>query len=255
MSGATSSDDFFSIVSKKLDSGVVKSNDVLKSSNLTNKQSLAKGTALFQNMLISSGYKHIDHAYLAQIDQNGTLANSERIKDANFKRYDQVLMNGVAAANADQIVKKKKSKQSWKDLYDIDMNFDGQLDITDIIQVINVILNVGDFTDNQLIAADYNSDGITNILDVVQLVSYILGTNFSQSVQWLEENFPELNTKERLSKLDKSQYFSKTIDCVKLRAKYEKLLIEHETLKTRYRLLQKLDLDKQRIIKQLSENK
>ena len=126
MSGATSSDDFFSIVSKKLDSGVVKSNDVLKSSNLTNKQSLAKGTALFQNMLISSGYKHIDHAYLAQIDQNGTLANSERIKDANFKRYDQVLMNGVAAANADQIVKKKKSKQSWKDLYDIDMNFDGQ---------------------------------------------------------------------------------------------------------------------------------
>ena len=60
-----------------------------------------------------------------------------------------------------------------------DMNFDGNLDVTDIIQVINVILNVGDFTDNQLIAADYNSDGITNILDVVQLVSYILGTNFA----------------------------------------------------------------------------
>ena len=47
-----------------------------------------------------------------------------------------------------------------------DMNFDGNLDVTDVIQVINVILNVGDFTDNQLIAADYNSDGINNILDV-----------------------------------------------------------------------------------------
>ena len=94
-----------------------------------------------------------------------------------------------------------------------------------------------------------------NILDVIQLVSEILGTNFAQSVQWLEENFPALNTKERLSKLDKSQYFSKTINCVKLRAKYEKLLIEHETLKSKYRLLEKLDLDKMRIIKELSKNK
>ena len=54
-----------------------------------------------------------------------------------------------------------------------------------------------------------NQDGILNILDVIQLVSEILGTTFSQSVQWLEENFPELNTKERLSKLNKEQYFTK----------------------------------------------
>ena len=39
----------------------------------------------------------------------------------------------------------------------------------------------------------------------------------------------------------------------KIKKKYEKLLIEHENLKTRYRLLQKLDLDKQRIIQKLSE--
>ena len=100
-----------------------------------------------------------------------------------------------------------------------------------------------------------NQVGILNILDVIGVVSQILGTTFSQSVQWLEENFPSLKTKERLSKLDKSQFFSKTNDCVKLRAKYEKLLIEHENLKTRHRLLQKLDLDKQRIIQKLSENK
>ena len=71
----------------------------------------------------------------------------------------------------------------------------------------------------------------------------------------MEENFPQLNTKERLSKLDKSQHFSKTNDCVKLRNKYEKLLIEHENLKMKHRLLKKLDLDKQRIIKKLSEMK
>ena len=54
-----------------------------------------------------------------------------------------------------------------------------------------------------------NQDGIVNILDVIQVVGEILGTTFSQSVQWLEENFPQLNTKERLSKLNKEQYFTK----------------------------------------------
>ena len=46
-----------------------------------------------------------------------------------------------------------------------------------------------------------NQDGITNILDVIQLVSAILGTTFAESVEWLEENFPQLNTRERLNKL------------------------------------------------------
>ena len=135
-----------------------------------------------------------------------------------------------------------------------DMNFDGNLDVTDIIQVINVILNVGDFTDNQLIAADYNSDGITNILDVVQLVSYILGTNFAQSVEWLEENFPSLKTKERLSKLDKSQFFSKKsccsekqkeMTCDEIKKEYEKLLKENKKLKADLEFWKKMDNEKQ----------
>ena len=137
-----------------------------------------------------------------------------------------------------------------------DMNFDGNLDVTDVIQVINVILNVGDFTDNQLIASDYNSDGINNILDVVQLVSYILGTNFSQSVQWLEENFPSLKTKERLSKLDKSQFFSKKDKCTELEKEYKKLLKENKNLKTKIALFKKIDTEKIKLLQKLQkENK
>ena len=90
-----------------------------------------------------------------------------------------------------------------------DMNFDGEINVVDVVQLVNVILNVGDFTDEQLEAADYNSDGIVNILDVVQLVGEILNLSFGQSVNWLEENFPELKTKERLSKLNKSENFTK----------------------------------------------
>ena len=64
-------------------------------------------------------------------------------------------------------------------------------------------------TEEEFLTADINQDGILNILDVISVVGEILGTTFAQSVQWLEENFPQLNTKERLSKLDKSKYFVK----------------------------------------------
>ena len=89
-----------------------------------------------------------------------------------------------------------------------DWGFDGSLDITDVILLVNFVLGQTP-TEEEALTADFNQDGIINILDVITLVGEILGTNFAQSVQWLEENFPSLKTKERLSKLNKSQYFSK----------------------------------------------
>jgi len=93
------------------------------------------------------------------------------------------------------------------DLYG-DVNFDGSLDITDVILLVNFVLGQTP-TEEEALTADFNQDGIINILDVITLVGEILGTNFTQSVNWLEENFPQLKTKERLSKLDKSKYFTK----------------------------------------------
>ena len=89
-----------------------------------------------------------------------------------------------------------------------DVNFDGELNITDVITIINFVLG-GTPTEEEALTADMNQDGIINILDVITLVGEILGTTFAESVDWLEENFPELNTKERLSKLNKEQYFTK----------------------------------------------
>ncbi len=91
-----------------------------------------------------------------------------------------------------------------------DLNFDEVLNISDVILVINMILYPDDvYIPEMYTAADVNEDGVINVLDVIGLVSEILGTTFSQSVIWLEENFPQLNTKERLSKLNKEQYFTK----------------------------------------------
>ena len=82
-----------------------------------------------------------------------------------------------------------------------DVNFDGILNITDVVLVVSYVLNTITPTEEELLTADFNQDGLLNILDVIQLVSEILGTTFNESVEWLEENFPQLNTKERLNKL------------------------------------------------------
>ena len=52
-----------------------------------------------------------------------------------------------------------------------DINYDGIINILDVILLVNIILGTDDFTD----AADMNSDGVSDILDVVLLVNLILG--------------------------------------------------------------------------------
>ena len=89
-----------------------------------------------------------------------------------------------------------------------DVNFDGSIDITDIVSVISFILG-GEYTEEQYLTADMTQDGVVNILDVIQIVNEVLGLTFSEAVNWLEKNFPELKTKERLSKLNKMENFSK----------------------------------------------
>ena len=89
-----------------------------------------------------------------------------------------------------------------------DVNFDGYLDITDIILVVGFIL--GDTpTEEQFLTADMNQDGILNILDIIDVVGQILGTTFGQSIDWLRENFPELEVDRRLMELNKSIHFIK----------------------------------------------
>ena len=48
-----------------------------------------------------------------------------------------------------------------------------------------------------------------NIVDIILLVNDILGTTFRESVEWLKENFPQLEVEKRLQELDKSKYVAR----------------------------------------------
>ena len=90
-----------------------------------------------------------------------------------------------------------------------DVNFDGTLNVTDIILIVNFVLNNTIPTEEEFLTADINQDGILNILDVIGVVSEILGTTFRGAVEYLMKNFPELDVERRLQELDKSVYFTK----------------------------------------------
>tara|TARA_S200000501_G_scaffold368766_1_gene407110 strand:+ start:5510 stop:6886 length:1377 start_codon:yes stop_codon:yes gene_type:complete len=63
-----------------------------------------------------------------------------------------------------------------------DVNFDGQLNINDVMIIVNIILGQTSPTDHQLYVADLNQDGIVNIIDTISLINIILNNsmkNFS----------------------------------------------------------------------------
>ena len=55
-----------------------------------------------------------------------------------------------------------------------DINNDTLINILDVVSLVNEVINPGNFTDTQFIAADLNNDSILNILDVVSLVNIVL---------------------------------------------------------------------------------
>ena len=55
-----------------------------------------------------------------------------------------------------------------------DVNFDGDLNILDVVSLVNYVLSIITFTDEQISVSDITQDGVINILDIVTLVNIIL---------------------------------------------------------------------------------
>tara|TARA_Y100000590_G_scaffold427935_1_gene538686 strand:- start:734 stop:2548 length:1815 start_codon:yes stop_codon:yes gene_type:complete len=83
-----------------------------------------------------------------------------------------------------------------------DVNFDEQINVVDIVLVVNFILDATVPTYEEFLASDVNEDGELNVVDIVNIVGMVLNTTFAQSVEWLDEHFPQLNVRGRLQKLN-----------------------------------------------------
>ena len=55
-----------------------------------------------------------------------------------------------------------------------DVNYDGEVNIIDVVLIVNYILGPGNLSDDQIILSDYNMDGSVDILDIVDIINYIL---------------------------------------------------------------------------------
>jgi hypothetical protein len=71
---------------------------------------------------------------------------------------------------------------SWNALPQIgDVNFDGLVDVLDIVATIQYVLGSATFTDIQFMTADLTGDGFVNVLDIVLLVNEVLGVTLVRS--------------------------------------------------------------------------
>ena len=57
-----------------------------------------------------------------------------------------------------------------------DVNFDGILNILDVVNIVNYVMGTLSPTLDQEQASDYNQDGTINVLDIVQIVNAILNS-------------------------------------------------------------------------------
>ena len=90
-----------------------------------------------------------------------------------------------------------------------DVNFDGVLNVVDIVSIVGFILNTTIPTEEEFLTADISQDGFLNIQDIILVVQEVIGVSFRGAVEWLIENFPELEVERRLQELDKSIHFTK----------------------------------------------
>ena len=58
-----------------------------------------------------------------------------------------------------------------------DNNFDGSIDVIDIILIINISIDIYTPSNEEFVASDANQDGSVNILDIIELVNIIIGND------------------------------------------------------------------------------
>tara|TARA_S200000501_G_scaffold370684_1_gene412295 strand:- start:239 stop:1528 length:1290 start_codon:yes stop_codon:yes gene_type:complete len=88
------------------------------------------------------------------------------ITDIVFHQDSNILVVGTYGCSAFKI--------NWNSFVLGDVTMDGVINVTDIIQIINFILDNDTPSENELEIGDINYDGILNVLDIIEIINLIL---------------------------------------------------------------------------------
>ena len=118
----------------------------------------------------SEGYRlYRDGAWLTLVYPHQDLEYfDEYIEDGEIYNYCVESFN--ECGDADWVC-----DQGFSGLYLGDSNFDGNIDVLDVVTLVNIILLVNEPNDDQVFWLDMNQDATLNVQDVVLLVNIILG--------------------------------------------------------------------------------
>jgi hypothetical protein len=128
--------------------------------------------------------------YFQEMNNNNFIHNINGIVlcDADFNQFDPQIDLYDETSNSYMIYWDDMRSSGKEDLSNIyiqsitldsnsillgDLNFDGILNVIDVVSLVNGILG-GELTDDQQLAADLNGDGTINVIDIVSLVNIIL---------------------------------------------------------------------------------
>lgn len=102
----------------------------------------------------------------------GACYSSVPMQVMDYSNGDLTLHYNNGSGPAPQAVSAFLSLDGWMPALPGDMNADGSLDVTDIVQIVNCILGESSGSCEN---GDVNQDGILNILDVITVINQILG--------------------------------------------------------------------------------
>ena len=96
--------------------------------------------------------------------------HSDGLSNGDYTGYVKITSNGGSAT-----VPVNLSVGSGSEVMDGDVDFNGDLNVLDVVILINFILEADTPNSEQFEAGDMNDDEVLNVLDVVILVNQILG--------------------------------------------------------------------------------
>ena len=111
---------------------------------------------------------HFDNVGI--IEWEGWLYNDYEILHPNDYYYYQI----KSSSEIVDVVIEEKSYFYEENLILGDNNFDGLINVIDIVRIVNIAIDLYEPLNTEFAASDMNQDGLVNVLDVIELVNIIL---------------------------------------------------------------------------------